>query len=92
MPPPKSRVAAWRLLKMARRSLISDLGPSHFRLLETSRNVVLRRVPKLVKAVMMAIAISDAISAYSMAVAPDSLAMNALMRSVMISFQAPAAH
>jgi hypothetical protein len=62
----------------------------HFRLLETSRKVVLRRVPKLVKAVMMAIAISDAMRAYSMAVAPDSLAINALMRSVMISFQAPA--
>jgi len=61
----------------------------HFRLPETSRKVLLRRVPKLVNAVMMAIAISDAISAYSMAVAPDSLAMNTLMRSVMIFFQGP---
>jgi hypothetical protein len=51
-----------------------EAARDHFRLLATSRKVVLRRVPKLVNAVMIAIAMSDAIRAYSMAVALDSLA------------------
>jgi hypothetical protein len=62
---------------------------TYFRLLETSPKVVLRRVPKAVSPAMIAIAISDAISAYSMAVAPDSLATN-FLKDVVIVF-APAA-
>jgi hypothetical protein len=43
-----------------------------------SLNSVLRRVPRLVKTVTSATAINEAISAYSIAVAPDSLPTNAL--------------
>src|ERR1700691_2552281 len=43
-----------------------------------SLNSLLRRVPRLVKTVTSATAINEAISAYSIAVAPDSLLTNAL--------------
>src|ERR1700722_6173266 len=68
---------------------LNRLGRGYFRLPETSPKVVLRRVPRAVSAVMIATAISEAIRAYSMAVAPDSLATNFLM-DLIIAF-APAA-
>jgi hypothetical protein len=45
---------------------------------ETDPNVVFRFVPVLFKAPMIATAMPDAMSPYSMAVAPDSSAKNAL--------------
>src|ERR1700722_9318555 len=59
---------------------LNRLGRGYFRLPETSPKVVLRRGAR---------AISEAIRAYSMAVAPDSLATNFLMDLIIVF--APAA-
>jgi hypothetical protein len=54
-------------------------------LLETSLKAFCSFVPKVVTATTMAQATSEHSNAYSIAVAPDSLTRNALIRSVMIS-------
>jgi len=81
--------ATRRRERSRRRATSLKPGGAYFRFDETSLKVFCRWVPTAVTAAMIATAMSEAIRAYSMAVAPDSLATKFLRDLIMLL--APAA-
>src|SRR5579863_3078005 len=71
--------AAHRQCEPRRRMRPARFGSFYLRALPTSENTVLTCVPTVWTATIMKTAISEAISAYSIAVAPDSSAAKFLM-------------
>ncbi len=75
---PPAAIEAQRMTLRSSRECRFEPFCAYLRALETSVNSLLMLVPRTAKEPMMKTAINEAISAYSIAVAPDSSAANVL--------------